>query len=114
MKKQEENVVLANMQETSMIEWSRKLKVPYKPAIMIFLQQQVNRLIVGHVRYSNACVSQKYLTRLSLELKAYKKSGNREQLINIANYALLESLAPENKKFHYDNTVDSATREKVL
>lgn len=50
---------------------------------------------------------------MSLELKAYKKTGNEEHLLNIANYCHLESFAPENKKFHYDNTVDSVTRKRV-
>ena len=48
--------------------------------------------------------------RLGEELKAYKKTGNMEALFNIANYAWLESLAPENPKFHYDPTAKSNTR----
>jgi len=53
------------------------------------------------------------MTRMKLEVTAYRKSGNREHLLNIANYAWLESQAPENPKFHWDNTVDSVTRGKV-
>ena len=53
------------------------------------------------------------MTRLGLELKAYRRTGNRELLLNIANYSWLESVAPENKKFHWDNTAESATRGKI-
>ena len=42
---------------------------------------------------------------------AYQKSGNREHLLNIANYAWLESLMPENSKFHWDDKVESVTRK---
>lgn len=77
----------------------------------IFLQMQVNRLLVGSQRYGRPKKSQKYLTRLTKELRAYRKTGNMEQLINIANYALLESIAPENPRFHFDATAESVTRE---
>ncbi len=50
------------------------------------------------------------MTRLGLELRAYRRSGNREHLLNIANYAYLESQAPENRNFHWDNRAESVTR----
>lgn len=71
-----------------------------------------NRLMQGQCRYGEPKASQNYFTRLMMETKAYKRTGNQEHLINIANYCVLESIAPENKKFHFDNTVDSATRGK--
>jgi len=48
-----------------------------------------------------------------MEVKAYKKTGNIEYLYNAANYCVLESLAPENNKFHYDEYASSATRGKI-
>lgn len=53
------------------------------------------------------------MTRLSKELKAYRRSGNAEQLMNIAVYAFLESAAPENKLIHWDAAADSATRSEM-
>ena len=50
------------------------------------------------------------MTRLVMETKAYRRSGNREHLLNIANYAYLESICPENPKFHFDPEAKSATR----
>lgn len=73
----------------------------------------LNRLIQGYVRYGVAKVEQRYMTRLIMEVRAYKKFGNAEQLYNIANYALLESIAPENKRFHLDSSVDSVTRGRI-
>ncbi len=79
-----------------------------------FMQQVLNRRCVGALRYGDKPqAKQRYMKRLSLELKAYKETGNIEQLLNIAVYAFLESVAPENKKSHFDPTVDSVTRGKV-
>jgi hypothetical protein len=52
------------------------------------------------------------MTRLLKEVQHYKANGNFEQLLNVAVYCFLESSAPENKKFHFDATVDSVTRER--
>jgi|SRR5579863_4391619 len=77
-----------------------------------FLQKMTNRLAVGSVRYGPPDSRKQYLSRLKAEVKAYSKSGNAEQLFNIAVYAFLESYAPENKKAHFDPTVGSVTRSK--
>lgn len=94
------------------ISWPDSCKRDYK-VVGNFFQKLANRLVVGHFRYGSPKVEQKYLTRLIMEIKAYKKTGNYENLLNIANYCWLESQAPENKKFHHDASVDSATRKKM-
>jgi hypothetical protein len=76
-----------------------------------FLQQMVNRRSVGALRYGLINKRQKYMSRMLKEAEAYKESGNREQLLNIAVYAFLESYAPENKKFHDNPAADSVTRK---
>jgi len=78
-----------------------------------FMQRQVNRLQVGEQRYGKPDARKLYMTRLSNEVDAYVKTGNAEHLINAANYCLLEAVAPEHRKFHYDNTVESVTRRLV-
>ena len=82
-------------------------------SIQEFIQWMVNRLAFGEYRYGPPNKSQNYMTRLIMEVKAYKRTGNYEQLLNIANYCWLESRAPENKKFHFDPSVDSVTRGKI-
>lgn len=79
-----------------------------------FMQGMANRRAVGALRYGDKpTYKQKYLSRIRLELKAYKETGNYEHLLNLANYCFLESEAPQNKKFHFDPTAASATRAKL-
>lgn len=75
-----------------------------------FLQQMCNRRTIGFLRYGQINSAQRYMSRLLTEAKAYKKGGNKEQLLNIAVYAFLESYAPENKRFHHNASADSVTR----
>lgn len=90
---------------------SFELKNQKKQIFKMFTQTMLNRLFVGEVRYGPAKKEQKYLTRLTKELKAYKKTGNAEQLINIANYCILEWIAPEHPKHHFNPNVESVTRD---
>jgi hypothetical protein len=91
---------------------SIKLDQEETRAFGVFLQRVTNRRVLGSMRYGKIQASQLYLSRLGEELKAYKKTGNQEQLLNIAVYAFLEQYAPENKRAHFDNTVDSVTRKR--
>jgi hypothetical protein len=94
----------------------RELKIYWPCATLLFhsfaqfVQQCVNRLIFAQYRYGSPNARQRYLSRLDLEVKAYKKTGNREHLLNIANYAWLESEAPQHSKYHHDAGVESVTR----
>lgn len=81
-----------------------------------FLQAVANRRCVGAYRYEGCDGPdrrKRYMTRLSKELRAYRKSGNVEHLFNIAVYAFLESAAPENRKAHWDAAVESVTRGEM-
>lgn len=96
------------------IWWSDKLKfTPVYKNVPKFLQSMANRLAQGFARYGGPDQHKLYFTRMQMEIKAYKKTGNMEHLYNIANYCLLESMTPENPKFHYDDKVDSVTRGKL-
>lgn len=76
-----------------------------------FVQHLGSRLQLGGLRYTRRPRREaKYMTRIKLELKAYRRTGNREHLLNIANYCHLECMAPENPRHHFDNSVGSATR----
>lgn len=96
------------------IRSSDRAKLPAKEtaAFKGFLQKIENRRVVGYLRYGDIDQRKKYMSKLAAELKAYRKSGNAEQLYNIAVYAFLESYAPENKKFYFDASADSVTRAK--
>jgi hypothetical protein len=95
------------------VYWNEKLRLPHKEHFQRFLNRMSMRIAQGAARYGPPKQSQQFMRRLALELQAYKKTGNAEHLYNIANYAWLESLCPQNPRFHYDATVDSVTRGKV-
>ena len=84
-----------------------------KDKIQIFrsiTQGMLDRLIIGELRYGPPRKRQKYMTRLLKEAEGYKRIGNAEQLLNIANYCILEWIAPEHPKHHFDPKVESVTR----
>lgn len=76
-----------------------------------FLQRMANRLVVGAARYGNAKSTDQFLTRLKAEVREYTKTGNAEHLINAANYCFLETIAPEHKHSHFEQTTKSVTRD---
>lgn len=80
----------------------------------MFLQGQVNRRVVGAMRYSDPPQrGEKYLSWLEKELRAYKQNGNYEHLLNICNLAFLESVEPQNPKFHFDPNAASVRRSQL-
>jgi hypothetical protein len=87
--------------------------IKYREKFLVkFMQQMLNRMAFGQYLYGEPNKEQNYMTRMIMEMKSYKRSGNAEQLLNIANYCWLEFVAPENKKFHHDPSVESVTRGK--
>lgn len=78
-----------------------------------FFQQVLNRAGVGNVRYGEIDTRKRYMTRIGKELRAYRRTGNVEHLLNIAVYAWLESVRPEHRKQHWDATAESATRAEM-
>lgn len=95
--------------------WTKKANIPCAEKVSFerFLNKMSRRIVAGHHQYGLPNKRKRYMTRMELELKEYKRTGNVEHLVNIANYAWLENEAPENKNFHFDNTVDSVTRGKI-
>lgn len=94
------------------INWPLKY-VPFSREFHAFLQLQANRFIQGHYRYGEPKKSKRYMTRMSLELKAYRKTGNIEHLANLAVYCGLEVQCPENPKQHFNSFAESVTRGKM-
>ena len=92
--------------------WSEKFKIPtaMRDHYNLFMNAMSKRILQGHARYGLPDAEKKYATRMQKEVLAYLYTGNAEHLYNIANYAWLESLRPQHKKFHFDATVNSVTR----
>lgn len=89
---------------------SDKIDMPNKHLLVKFLQKVVNRAIQGHCQYGAPHRDKRYMSRKEVESESYRKTGNIEHLLNEAVYAWLETVAPENKKSHFNPLVDSATR----
>lgn len=94
------------------IHWPLKY-IPRSREFHAFLQLQANRFVQGYYRYGSAKKSKRYMTRMGLELKAYKKTGNVEHLANIAVYCGLELECPEHKGQHFNSFAESITRGKI-
>jgi hypothetical protein len=99
---------------TLQIDWTSRLVrlEPLSRQFAHFAQRMANRLVVGTIRYDLPDRRKRYLTRLELEVKAYKRTGNAEHLYNAANYCVLESVAPQHPRFHHDGSAPSVTRGK--
>jgi len=61
------------------IKFEKKVTIAFKD----FLQKMANRRAVGACRYGDMSKAGKYFSRLEIEVKAYKKTGNAEHLYNI-------------------------------
>src|ERR1044072_4488539 len=75
-----------------------------------FFQRMVYRLQTGWVHGYGFDRRYRYMTRLVKEYIAYVKTGNKEHLINVANYAYLEFHNPEHPNAHYNPGVESVSR----
>lgn len=81
-----------------------------------FFQRMADRLWIGSFQYGPGNPRELYLRRLIMELDAYNATGNKEHLINIANYAQLEFYYSQRTLIglptSYDQSVGSVTRNK--
>lgn len=76
-----------------------------------FLQAMSNRYGQGHFRWGIPNKRYKYMDRAFKELETYRRTGNIENLINTANYCMLEAQCPQNPKQHFNAYAKSATRK---
>jgi hypothetical protein len=91
---------------------SDKLRVPFEREFSQFLQRMAARRDQGYATYRSPPPGRNFCSGLERELRAYKRTGNQEQLINIAVYAFCESVCPEREETHFDPHVGSVTRRE--
>jgi len=97
------------------IYWCEKLGIRRKEEFQRFLDAMSKRIAQGHPTYGDPVNSgQPFLHFLKCELDAYDRTGNRDHLINIANYAWLESIAPQHPNSHMDARTASTRRKRRL
>lgn len=76
-----------------------------------FIQKMVARMTVSGAKYGE--VSSFYphqgdaLTQLRERLRLYQDTGNTEHLVDVANYAMIEFMAPAHPDAHYDPDTES-------
>lgn len=90
---------------TKQFSWTRQLGE--------ILQMCVNRLCVGEIRYGTPDPTQDYVARAERALARYRRNGNKEQLLDAANYCILEYRAPLHPDAHLEIT-DSEGRNKKI
>ncbi len=97
------------------VYWNARMKglQGIRSQVNDFFNGMSMRLAQGHARYGAPRKEAQYHTRMNLELAAYKKTGNAEHLLNLANYCFLETVAPQHPDFHWDNSADSVTRGRI-
>lgn len=73
-----------------------------------FVQKMRNRIVVSHYKYG--WMSESYpeiadaVASLEQRLELYKKDGNLEHLIDVANFAMIEYMYPRHKNAHFEAT----------
>lgn len=73
-----------------------------------FMQGMLDRIAVSHHRYGN--ISESYpndvdaIKCLQQRLALYKKTGNTEWLMDVANFAMIEFMYPAHRKAHFRPT----------
>lgn len=110
------------MKFNSEYRWSGELRTSWPVEFLdkglllgVWFQQMANRLVMGCYRYDHGKPIRKaeYLKRLMMEVVEYIRTGNREHLLNAANYCFLESVAPQHPGHHHETEVESVTRRSM-
>lgn len=75
-----------------------------------FLRYMRNRLLMGRLRYGTkkfTKVRYNYTKSVADKIRLYEQTGNRELLVDIANYCMLEFRHGRHPKAHFDATDDA-------
>ena len=78
-----------------------------------FIQKMRNRILVSHYKYGWMKDSYPELADavacLKQRLELYKKTGNKEHLIDVANFAMIEYMYPRHPNAHFEATDSDAS-----
>lgn len=73
-----------------------------------FVQKMKNRIVVSHYKYG--WIRESYpeisdaIASLEERLDLYKKTGNLEHLVDVANFAMIEFMRPRHGNAHFEAT----------
>ena len=86
-----------------MIDESRIPQTEYSPE---FLQGMINRMTMSYYKYGEVRKAYPRLVdaigSLKLRLERYEQDGNTEDLMDLANYAMIEFMHPRHPKAHFE------------
>ena len=105
-----QHVLVVNWHPLVSLENPQGKRRPDAQMAEAFFQRMVYRLQMGWVHGYGFNRRYRYMTRLVKEYIAYVRTGNKEHLLNVANYAYLEFYNPEHPGAHYDPFADSVSR----
>lgn len=86
-------------------EWSSK-----------FESYMRNRLVMGAFRYGLLSDDRKKFNRMDhciKKIKEYKKTGNQELLVDIANFCMVEFIKSEHPTSHFNSLDDSEHSKEI-
>lgn len=78
-----------------------------------FIQKMKNRILMSHYKYGWMKDSYPELADavacLKQRLELYKKTGNKEHLVDVANFAMIEYMYPRHPNAHFEATDSDAS-----
>ncbi len=87
------------------IRWSDE--VPESEFNISFIQGMADRMATSYHKYGTIEESAKridWMADLEKRLSLYKETGNREWLMDVANYCMIESTCPQHPESHFRST----------
>lgn len=78
-----------------------------------FIRKMKNRIVVSHYKYG--WMEHTYpeladaIASLEERLSLYKKTGNKEHLVDVANFAMIEYMFPRHPDAHFEVTDSDAS-----
>lgn len=97
---------------------TRKIQMPPGQWNEDFVNKMQARMFVGFFRYGDTkryAESKQYdlLRTIEKYLNEYKKDGNLEHLVNIANYCMIEFMYPQHALAHFESIEEEDPTKRI-
>ncbi len=93
---------------------SQTEKVPSSEVSTTFLQRMVDAMGLSFFKYGRVVdaypIRVDAIASLKLRLAKYEETGNGEFLVDVANFAMIETMCPRHPKYHYAGSDKSPGR----
>jgi len=78
---------------------------------------RIHRMIMGYFRYGDILHNKKRYDNIGSaieRLKTYQRTGNAENLVDVANLCMIEFTQENHTNFHFDSTDDIEHTKEIL